>query len=272
MTKAPRYALVAAGGAARSILADLPVLRTQLGPVVSSSVNGAGRIVNALKSGTAVRDVSHVNACEIILACAPDTGFDRVLALLDDSAIQWHGKVLLFCDSGASSLDFPQFQRAGALAGSMNSVDGIRRTFVVEGSPEALREAKRLVKNLRGKALEVDAEGVELFGAARTLSSSLFTPLMDSCVECINQAGLGRKDAAHIAESMLLHALRSYMHAGRRGWSGPVAASDRSAVTRQYQAMRKINLLRAEYFQHSADFAFALYKTFPELARYLPKD
>ncbi len=167
---------------------------------------------------------------------------------------------------------FPQFQQRGASVGSLNAIAGINNSYVVEGAPDALREAKNLVKSLGGKAIEVTLEGVDLFDAARTLSSSLFTPLIDSCVECINRAGISRKAAAQMAESLLLHTLRSYMHAGRRGWAGPVASRDRVAVDLQYRAIRKINTLRAEYFQNSADFAFALYTTFPELARYLPED
>ncbi len=93
MKKFPRYGLAAAGAAARSMLADLPLLRKGLGPVISPSLNGASRIANALGNGHAVRDLSGIDRCEVILACAPDTGFDRVMAMLDAAALEWKGKI-----------------------------------------------------------------------------------------------------------------------------------------------------------------------------------
>ena len=264
-----RYGLVAAGAAGRGLLARLPVLRTELGPVISSSKNGAGRIVKVLGSGNAASDPRILNECTVVLACAPNTGLDRVIALLENDAIAWGGRVLLFCDSNVSSIQFPQLIARGASVGSLNSIAGTSKLFVTEGKLDALREAKCLVKMLGGKPVEVT--NANLFDAGRTWAGSLFTPLVDSCIECVTKAGLSRKAAVALAEILLVHALRSYIHAGRRSWSGPIADQDRDAIVRQYLAIQKVNPLRGEYFRNSADSAFKLYRMFPELARYLPK-
>jgi predicted short-subunit dehydrogenase-like oxidoreductase (DUF2520 family) len=271
MRPAPRYALVGAGAAARSLLARIPNLPRELGPVASSSLRVAGRISNALRSGNAVADLSTFDSAEVILVCAPDTGLDRVVCLLEEAPLDWQRTTILFFDSGTSSLEFPQFQQRGASVGSLNPIDGIPASFVVEGGHSALREAKRLVKQMGGRPLEVRFDRMQAFEAAKTISTSLFTPLIDGCVECLQTAGVDRSQAAHLAEALFARTLRSYMHSGRRGWSGPVAAHDRAAIVRQYEAIKKVNALRAEYFRQSAEFAFELYETFPELARYLPK-
>jgi predicted short-subunit dehydrogenase-like oxidoreductase (DUF2520 family) len=266
-----RYALIGAGAVARSLLTRIPGLVRELGPVASSSVRVAGRISNSLHGGHPVGDLSAFDAASVILICAPDTGLHRIVGLLERAPLDWPRKTILFIESGASSLEFPQFYAAGASVGSLNPIEGINRSYVVEGSRSAMREAKRIVKQLGGFSLDVEFGSMSAFNAARTLSSSLFTPLIDSCVECLQNAGVDRGPAAQFAEALFARTLRSYMHAGRRGWSGPIAANDRAAIVRQYEAIKKVNVLRAEYFRQSAEFAFELYQTFPELTRYLPK-
>jgi hypothetical protein len=266
-----RYGLFGAGGVSRSILAALPCLRNELGPIAASTVKVAARIANVLQIGYAAKDLGALDNCEVILVCAPDTGLERGVEMLSDAQIDWSGKILLFCVSNVSSSDVPVFRERGASVGSLNAIEGLPKYYVIEGGKEALREAKRLVKELKGKNLEIDSEKIRLFDAARTLSGSLFTPVVDSCVEWIHESGVESKEAARVTEKLLLWTLRSYLHSGRRGWSGPAATRDWDAVEQQYDAVKMLNELQGEYFRATAEHAFALYESFPELARYLAK-
>jgi predicted short-subunit dehydrogenase-like oxidoreductase (DUF2520 family) len=266
-----RYALFGAGAAARTVLVEMRVLRRELGPIAAATIKVAARIANVMEMGYAVRDLADFDECEVILVCAPDTGLDRAVEILREAAISWHSKTILFCVSDVASVDFACFQDRGASVGSMNQIDGLEKLYVIEGGRDALREAKRLVKELRGKALEVNHEGMRLFEAARTLSGSLFTPLVNSCVEWIREAGVESKEAARVTERMLLWTLRSYLHSGRRGWSGAAATRDWAAVERQYDAVKELNAMQAEYFRNVAQHAFAMYESYPELARYMVK-
>jgi predicted short-subunit dehydrogenase-like oxidoreductase (DUF2520 family) len=266
-----RYALFGAGAAARSVLAEMPLLHDELGPIAASTTKLAARLANVLKTGYAVRDLTSFNDCEVILVCAPDTGLARAVELLRESSIEWPFKVLLFCVSDVSGIDFSPFQQRGASVGSMNRIDGVEKLYIIEGARDALREAKRLVKDLKGKPLELKPDGMPLFEAARTLSSSLFTPLVNSCVEWIRESGVESKEAARLAEKMLMWTLRTYLHSGRRGWSGAAATRDWAAIERQCQAVKQLNPLQAEYFRSTAEHAFAMYESYPELARYISK-
>jgi predicted short-subunit dehydrogenase-like oxidoreductase (DUF2520 family) len=267
-----RYGLFGAGAAARTVLAEMPCLRQELGPVAAATAKVAGRLANALKTGYAVRDLLALNVCEVILICAPDTGLQRAVELLQEAPLTWTEKVVLFCVSNVASRDFPYFEGQGASVGSFSAIEGMPKNYVIEGSRDAIREAKRLVKDVKGKALEVDQEGMQLFEAARTLSSSLFTPLVNGCVEWIRKSGLDSKEASRVAETMLAWTLRSYLHSGRRAWTGAARAQDWAAIERQYEAVKKVSVLEAEYFRSTAEHAFALYRSFPELARYLTKE
>jgi predicted short-subunit dehydrogenase-like oxidoreductase (DUF2520 family) len=270
VNKGLRYGLFGAGAAARTILAELPCLRQELGPIAASTMKVAARIANALKAGYAIRDLAEFDECEVILVCAPDTGLDRAVEILSGAPVGWRGKAVLFCFSDVASADFDFFDRLGASVGSLNVIDGIEN-YVIEGGREAVREAKRLVRHLKGKSTEIDSEKMRLFRAARTMSGSLFTPLVDSCVEWIRQSGVESKEAARLAEKMLLWTLRSYLHSGRRGWTGAAATRDWAAIEQQYKAVKKVDPLHAEYFRNMARDAFALYESYPEFARYLAK-
>jgi hypothetical protein len=249
----------------------MPFLRDELGPIAAASIKVAARIANLLQFGYAAKDISSLDSCEVILVCAPDTGLERAVELLSEAPIVWRGKILIFCVSNVSSIDFPFFQESGASVGSLNAIDGLPKYYVTEGGKEAMREARRLVKEAKGKPLEIDSQRVRLFEAARTLSGSLFTPLVDSCVECIRESGVESKEASRVAEKMLLWTLRSYLHSGRRGWAGAASTRDWVAIERQYAALKGRNALQGEHFRDMAQHAFTLYESFPELARYLTK-
>jgi hypothetical protein len=249
----------------------MPGLSQELGPVASSSMRVAARIANSLHSGFAVNDLTGFDSIPFILVCAPGGALNRVMTLFETANLQWDRTTILLIDSGGFSPEFHQYTTRGASVASLSPIEGLTDSFVVEGARAALREARRIVKQLRGQAVDVRFDQLSDFDAARTMASSLFTPLIDSCVESLQTAGLDRIRAAKFADALFARTLRSYMHAGRRGWSGPVASNDRAAIRRQYEALKKMSVLRAEYFRQSADFASRLYQTFPELARYLPK-
>jgi hypothetical protein len=228
----------------------------------------AARISNSLQSGFAVTGLADFAALPVVIVCSPEAGLPLAMARLEEAPMRWDETIILIVDSNGYSSEFPQFLARGASIGSLNPVEGLVNSFVMEGSRTAVREARRIVKQLRGKPIEVPFDQMKAFDAARTIASSLFTPLVDSCVESLTIAGMDRGRAAQFAEALFARTLRSYMHAGRRGWSGPVATNDRAAILCQYEALRNVSFLRAEYFLHSAEFAFDLYETFPELSRY----
>ncbi len=265
-----KWGLACAGTVGRTRLSALPLLSAELGPVASTSFRLATRIANSLKAGFPVRSLGELDQSATILVCALGVTKQRLEAELSRAALDWKGKILLAFDSGSYSCDFLEFRRQGASVASLNAVDGYQGRYVVEGDRDALRVAKVLARALRGKIIEVNSEGVRLYDAGRTLAGSLFTPLIESCVECLRQAGIPGPVATATAEALLQRSLRSFMHAGRKSWGGPVAQADRETLDREYQAVTQANPLMGAYFRHSTEFALAFYRTFPELTRYNP--
>jgi predicted short-subunit dehydrogenase-like oxidoreductase (DUF2520 family) len=73
-------------------------------------------------------------------------------------------------------------------------------------------------------------------------------PMIAAAVDTMRAAGIPTKVAESTVETSVIGALRAYLRAGRRGWTGPVARADRTELRRQYQALFDVDPSLAEMF------------------------
>ncbi|MDQ6677526.1 MAG: DUF2520 domain-containing protein [Acidobacteriota bacterium] len=252
----------------RTFVGRIPALASRLGPVCSTSFRLAARISNALRAGTPERNFAALESVDLLLVCAPAPAFCSLVDSGFLTDIDWRNKTVLVCDSTILSGDIPLPRDCGAAVASLNPVPGLPNCFATEGDHQAVRIARLLATALGGKAHHFPPERMLLYKAALSLTNSLFTPLIEGTVECLRQSGMPTREATRLAEALLKESLRAYRHSGRKSWSGPVASGDRGAVERQYLAIAADKPLLASYFRNAAEFAFDLYRTFPELTRY----
>lgn len=264
-----QYALVGAGSVGKSFLAQLPRLTQQLGPVAAASSRLASRIANTLGAGVPVKSMDALDSARLILICVSKGSFDKVVGELSRADITWERKILLLCDSNLYSSALPDFRVRGAFTGSVNPLAALPKRFVVEGDPAAVQAAKYLVSELGGKSVGLNPDRMCGYDAALTFSSGLFTPLIESCVECLHWAGVPGAAAGRIAEWLFQRSLRSYLHAGRKSWSGSLALGDENGVESEIEELREFDPLLAEYYRVSAIFALEYFKRHPDLARRL---
>ncbi|MDQ6699925.1 MAG: DUF2520 domain-containing protein [Acidobacteriota bacterium] len=266
-----QYALVGAGSVGKSFLAQLPRLTQQLGPVAAASPRLASRIANTLGAGVPVKSMDALDSAKLILICVSTDSFDKVVGELSRADITWERKILLLCDSNLYSNSLPDFRMRGAFTGSINPLADVSKRFIVEGQPAAVRAAKHLVSELSGRAIALNADRMWSYHAALTFSSGLFTPLIESCVESLHSAGAPGVIAVRIAEGLFQRSLRSYMHAGRKSWSGSLAHGDEGAIESEIEELRGFAPLLAEYYRASAVFALEFFKRHPDLASRLKR-
>ncbi len=253
-----QYALIGAGGLTQSLVARLPNLSRHLTLVAGASYRLASRMVNTLGAGEPARDFNSLDASSLILICASHDAYSQVSTQLREALISWPGKTLLFCDSDQHSGVLDEFRARGADAGSIDPVRGLPNQFVVEGDKSATRLAKHLASELEGRVVEIETDKADLFHAAVTFSSSLFTPLIEACAECVRRSGISGKQAFSITEALLQFSLREYAHAGRKSWSGAVADADWYLVNRDLAALCRDTERFADYYRQSAAFALEL--------------
>ena len=246
------FAVAGGGRVSGSFVARLPRLASQLGPVAAQSYRLASRIVNSIGAGHAVRRYEDLNDSALILICAPAQSVVPIVSALAD-ALECRGKVFLLCEDGADSRQLTALKSKGAKVGSIQVMRGFEgRRYVAEGDAAAVRAARRLVGQLRGRVEEISAAKLGLYAAALSFGGSLFTPLMEASLLCLQEAGMPKAGAMKVVEALFQSALRAYAYAGRRSWSGPLAEGDRAAVRIEIAALEAANPILAQYYREAA--------------------
>jgi predicted short-subunit dehydrogenase-like oxidoreductase (DUF2520 family) len=263
------FALFGAGPVSKSFVARLPRLSQRVGPVAAAEFRVASRIVNALGAGHAVKDFREFEHARLILICTPDAMLNAALAHLRASGIVWRQKVVLACDSGLDSSPLASLRELGAAVGSVQTIEGLGNRFVAEGDRAAVRDAKRLVRELGGSLLELDSQRMAHFAAAVSLASSLFTPLIAACTECLTAASGDPRESARLTEELLLKSVRAYGHAARKSWNGPLARGDAAAVLREWSALAETDPVLARYYRDAALFTLTWFDRYPALQEHL---
>ncbi len=260
-----QFGLFAGGAVSGSFLMRLPGLARRLGPVTAVSYRLASRIVNTLRAGRPVKDASALDPCRTILICVPENTLLQAVGMLAGADIEWAGKTLLLCESAATSRSLDCLRARGAAAASVAGIEGSAGHFLVEGDTPAIRYARRLIADLGGKAVEFDTSRMAFYDAGRALATSMFTPLIAACVECLSTAGRNPASAARIAETLLQRTLRAYLQSGKKSWSGPLALGNGSEVRRQLAVLGENKPQLADYYRKAAVSALEYFERHPKL-------
>jgi predicted short-subunit dehydrogenase-like oxidoreductase (DUF2520 family) len=249
------FALLGGGRIRDSFVARLPHLSRDLGPVAAHSYRVASRIVNLIRAGRAVARLEDLHDARVVLICVPP---ERVAATVSrlGPAMDWSGRIVLYCGAGASSDQFQPLRLLGAAAGSVQPGPCTHgELFVTEGDPSAIRAASRLLASLNAHVEVIETAKVDLYLAALSLGSSLFTPVLEAATSCLTVAGLRRRDAERVTEALFSQSLRAHQYSGRRSWSGPLAYGDLARVQRELRALERWSPEVAAYYRDAARLA-----------------
>jgi predicted short-subunit dehydrogenase-like oxidoreductase (DUF2520 family) len=112
-----------------------------------------------------------------------------------------------------------------------------------------LLKLKRLVEAQgRAKIIEMEERRRAVYEAGLTFANGMTFQMLAAGIEAMRSAGLTDKQAFVAVETAVMRALRGYVAAGRKGWTGPLAEGDRVELGRQYHALREANPQLAEVF------------------------
>jgi predicted short-subunit dehydrogenase-like oxidoreductase (DUF2520 family) len=252
------FAVAGSGRVSASFVARLPHLAKSLGPVAAPSYRLASRIVNSIGAGRPVRNYGDLNGSTLILICAPLPKVQQIVSGLAD-ALACRGKTILLCQGGADSRPMARLRAKGAAVGSLQPIPGSEgRRFVAEGDRMALLEARRLVRQLGGRLEQIETAKIGVYAAGLSFGTSLFTPLLEASLQCLLDAGMTKASAVRVAEGLFQSSLRGYLYAGKRSWSGPLAAGDRAAVQQEIEALGVSKPLLERLYRETATLAIEL--------------
>jgi predicted short-subunit dehydrogenase-like oxidoreductase (DUF2520 family) len=257
-----RFGLYAEGAVGTSPIVRLPALGVYLGPVAASSYRLASRIVNTLRAGRPARECAELQPCALVLIAVPEHKLAPSAQRLENCGVDWSGKVVLASSGGPAGDTLDGLRARGAAAGSVWQV-GSGSHYAAEGDAEALREARRLVRQLHGRMIELTQSGLGLYAAGISFATSLFSPLIAASVQSLRQGGCSRAVALELAGHLFGRTLRASLNSGRKSWNGPLRAEDLDEVRRQMHALAALDPRAARFYGHAATFALEYFRRNP---------
>ncbi len=234
-------AIVGAGRVGRALGLRLHESGWPIGAVVTRSEASARAAVRAIGAGRPYGKLTRqVLAADVVLIPTPDRAVKGVAAKLARmGGEEWRGKVALHTSGALDRSALAPLERSGAATGSLHplqtfsgrgapSFDGL--VFAMEGSPAALRVARRIARQLGGVPVRLDGRNKPAYHAA--------------CVEaatCILMAlGFTRRQAARALLPLMRQTLENFERLGpRASWTGPVFRGDYVTVARHVAALRR---------------------------------
>jgi predicted short-subunit dehydrogenase-like oxidoreductase (DUF2520 family) len=193
---------------------------------------------------------------EVVWFCVPDGAIASAAASLT-AAADWQGKVALHSSGALTSDELAVLRRRGAAVASvhplMTFVRGSRPSlagvpFAIEGNPKAVRAARAIVLQLRGRTFTIRKQQKEAYHAWGMFASPLLTALLAASEHVAGAAGVGRKAARERMLPILRQTLANYARLGAPGsFSGPIARGDVATVGKHLQGLLEVPEVREVY-------------------------
>jgi hypothetical protein len=255
MKKARSVGLVGSGEATRFFFSKVPALAHQLGPVKSSSIRIASRIVNGLRAGQAVSEATALSLCKLVLLCVADKNVGATVDELAEAGMDWNGRHIVLCDSEQDTASLHALALQGAHTASVNILypEG-KPLWIGEGDAATLREFKRVLLPRSTSILQLANGAKPVFLAGLTLAS-LPGYLHVTAVECMRAAGIGVGLGRTIAQTLSLEAIHAATKAGRQALTHRWNEAGWTASKLQLSALRKVRPDLADIFAKAIKLA-----------------
>ncbi len=172
---------------------------------------------------------------------------------------EWSKKFVFHCSGLHPASLLKPLEEKGALTASFHPVQSFPRKkadlrqfnkiyFGLEGSPEALSLAKKIVQDLGGSSIILGAKDKPLYHAACSVASNFFVVLLDMAASLLENVGFEEEQACQI----LLPLVQGTLHNVKKfnidpSLTGPVSRGDRPSVKKHLESLRKYPLYHEMY-------------------------
>lgn len=250
MARKPRIAIVGAGKVGGALAVSLRRAGYSIDAIITrpggASLRRASRLARQVGS-RAVISGARIKA-DVIWFCVPDgeiaSAAQSLALLIGQPIVALHSSGLL------SSDQLEALRRSGANVASvhplMSFVPGSRPSlagvsFAIEGDAEAVRMAKRIVKDLRGEPLLIRKKDKAAYHAWATFASPLLTALLATTERVAVAAGVKPKIARRRMMPIVSQTVVNYATLGApASFSGPFARGDVKTINQHLRALRRI--------------------------------
>jgi predicted short-subunit dehydrogenase-like oxidoreductase (DUF2520 family) len=250
MNRKPRIAIVGAGNLAAALAVSLQAAGYTIEAVITrlsgASLRRARKLAKEIGSQVFESPAALIRA-EVFWFCVPDAQIAASAKALA-SRSDWKGRIALHSSGALASDELSVLRARGAAVASvhplMTFVQGSRPAlagvpFAVEGDVPAVRVARRLIRDLGGRAYAIRKENKAAYHAWGTFASPLFAALLATTEDVASAAGISPKAARGRMLPILRQTLANYARLGAAGaFSGPIIRGDVDTIARHLRVLR----------------------------------
>ena len=170
---------------------------------------------------------------------------------------QWKGRMGFHSSGALAATELLPLQRRGAAVASVHPLMTFVQSakpnlrgvpFAIEGDNRAVGIARRIVRDLEGKAFLIKAKDKSLYHAWGAFASSLLVALLAEAEEVALAAGVSRASARKKMLPILRQTLQNYAdHGAAAAFSGPLVRGDVATVQRHLKVLSRLPRAREIY-------------------------
>ena len=196
---------------------------------------------------------------ELIFICVPDEKIEMVAKELSRSDLEWSKKHVFHCSGLLPSRILSSLRKKKAWTASFHPVQSFpsKRAnesqfkdiyFGLEGCAESLSLGKKIVRQLGGQVLILEASEKPLYHAACSIASNFFVVLLDIATSLLSQMGLEKKSI-----QILFPLVKGTLHNVKKfsigsSLTGPLVRGNHHSIEKHIQALHPFPLYQEIYF------------------------
>ena len=259
MAAKPRIAIVGPGRLGRALTLELKRARYTICEIVSrksaASKKNARELARKVEAHATTPDNAQLDA-ELVWFCVPDreiAAASRQFA----SIVNWKRKIALHSSGALLSDELTPLRRRGAtvasvhpmmtfVRGSMPSLKDV--PFAVEGDATAVRQARRIVRDLGGGAFTIRKQQKTVYHAWGAFASPLLVAALVTAEQLARKAGLSAVEARKKMLPIVRQTIANYAALGPAdAFSGPIVRGDTETVRQHLRILEKTPEARDVY-------------------------
>jgi predicted short-subunit dehydrogenase-like oxidoreductase (DUF2520 family) len=250
-SRLPLVAIVGAGRVGSTLGRLLHRKGWRIGPVTTRSMRTARAARRRIGSGQPQVGLSEaVLAADLILIATPDRAIAETAGALARiaSSKAWRGKIVLHTSGALGSDVLRPLALRGAEIGSLHPLQTFSGrtvpsfagcTCAIEGTPVALRMARRISRELGGAPVVLPLRLKAAYHAAAALSAGHVLAVVEAAVRILVKAGFSRQRAVRALLPLTRQTLANYERVGpHAAWTGPLSRGDFGVIERHLEALR----------------------------------
>jgi predicted short-subunit dehydrogenase-like oxidoreductase (DUF2520 family) len=191
-----------------------------------------------------------VLAADVILIATPDRAIAETAEALARfaSGQVWRGKIVLHTSGALGSDILRPLALRGAEIGSLHPLQTFSGrtapsfagcTCAIEGTPVALRMARRISRELGGVPVVLPSRRKAAYHVAAALAAGHVLSVMEAAVRILRKVGFSRQRAVRSLLPLTRQTLANYERVGPRvAWTGPLSRGDFGVIKRHLEALR----------------------------------